>query len=100
MMEAKMIIEADKNQLHHDLTYDMTRVVVKMVDQFGNILDYANEVVTVETADGVEVVGPKSSALNGGSTAFYIRSIAPVGKTNVTFSFNHYPSQELEFNVK
>lgn len=100
MMEAKMIIEADRNQLHHDLTYDMTRIVVKMIDQFVNILDYANEVVTVETADGLEVVGPKSSALNGGSTAFYIRTIAPVDKTKVVFNFNHYPSQELEFTIK
>ena len=100
MTEAKIIIEPDRTELTHGLTYDMTRLVIKLVDQFGNILDYANEVFKVETDGNTAIVGPKSVALIGGSIGIYIRSLKADVKSKVTFTFNNYPSQEIILNIK
>jgi len=100
MTESKIIIEPDKEELIHGLTYDMTRIVIKLVDQFGNILDYANEVVSVETDGSTTIVGPKSVGLIGGSIGIYVKSLKADCKSKVKFSFNNYPSQEIIINIK
>jgi beta-galactosidase len=100
MQESSIIIEPDRTVLYHGDTYDMVRVVVKMVDQFSNILDYGNEVFSVKTDDSLKVVGPKNLALNGGSTAFYLKTCKGTTNSKVELAFNNYPNQEINFIIK
>jgi beta-galactosidase len=100
MTESRIIIEPDKTALLHGLTYDMVRVVIKLVDQFENVLDYANEVIGVETDDSLEVVGPKNISLIAGSIGVYLKTKKSNQEAKVKFSFNQYPSQDITFNIK
>ncbi|MDT8336264.1 MAG: glycoside hydrolase family 2 TIM barrel-domain containing protein [Candidatus Izemoplasmatales bacterium] len=100
MTESKIIIEPDKTTLSHGLTYDMIRVIIKLVDQFDNVLDYANEVFTVETDENFEVVGPKSVSLYAGSIGIYLKTKKSNPNAKVKFNFNNYPSQEIIFNIE
>lgn len=54
--------------------FDATRVVVKTIDQEGNVLPYLNEGICVETQGDIEVIGPKRLSLIGGSIGFWVRS--------------------------
>ncbi len=100
LSSSKINVKPDKDVLIHDLTYDMIRIVVEMVDQFGNVLNYGNEVVHVVTDHLLEVVGPKSFALSGGSFAFYVKTTGIIGKSKLELSFNHYPKQTIELNIE
>jgi beta-galactosidase len=100
MLKAKIEIKPDKDVLTHGPTYDMTRIVVEMQDQFGNILDYGKETFVVETDDALEVVGPKHQALVGGSTGIYIRTKAPKKQAKIKFTFNNFTSQELIIKIE
>lgn len=66
----------DKQELVHDETYDATRVVIKKIDQDGNILRYAKDTVTVSVNKNLEVLGKSSFSLSNGMAAFWIRSKA------------------------
>ena len=100
MTESNILVEPDRKELIHGITYDMVRVVIKLVDQFGNVLDYGNEIVKVETDDSISLVGPKSTSLIGGSVAIYLKTVKENPSTKVRFVFNNYPEQEIVFNIK
>nr|WP_307992222.1 glycoside hydrolase family 2 TIM barrel-domain containing protein [uncultured Niameybacter sp.] len=66
-------LTCDHEELKLDC-YDATRIVVKAVDQVGNTIPYINEFITIETTGAIEVIGPKTVALIGGSIGFWVRS--------------------------
>ena len=92
--------KVDREKLTHGLTYDMVRVIIEMVDQFGNVLDYGNEIVEVQTDNSLVLVGPKSIALNGGSTAIYLKTNNIFKNSKVNLKFNNYPDIELNFVIE
>ena len=57
---------------------DCTRFVCRYVDQCGNLLPFYNGIIEVETTGGVELIGPKTLAVIGGSIGFWVRTI-PAG---------------------
>ena len=62
----------------NNTTADCTRFVCQYVDQCGNRLPYYNGIVEVETTGSIELVGPKTLAVIGGSIGFWVRTI-PTG---------------------
>jgi beta-galactosidase len=67
-------VDVDSSTLVEDKTYDVTRFVVKLVDEHNETLHYANDVISVETEGPVEVIGPKMLSLIGGSIGFWVKS--------------------------
>lgn len=53
---------------------DVTRIIVKAVDEVGNVLPYLNETICIETEGDIEVIGTKCIQLIGGSIGFWIRT--------------------------
>ena len=100
MTKSNILIEPDRVNLVHGDTYDLVRVVVKMVDDFGNVLDYANESFIVESSDSLEVIGGNLKSLIGGSIGVYLKTKTVEKSATVKFKFNNYPSQELKFEIK
>src|SRR5690606_5836301 len=90
-------IMLDKDSLVHSDTYDATRIVIKKVDQDGNVLRYANDVVKVEVNKNLEVLGKKSFSLLGGVAAFWVRSKANncIGEVKIKIG-----NEEFEKNIK
>jgi len=94
-----LVAQADQHVLHHDDTYDVTRITVKLLDEFDNIQAFGNETILVKTTGSVKVLGPENVALSGGSTGIYIRSIKK-GKGTVELIASHYPKIKISLAVE
>ncbi|MEG0689588.1 MAG: hypothetical protein RR466_12980, partial [Hungatella sp.] len=75
----ELLVEADSSELIAG-EFDAVRMVVKAVDQAGNILPYLSEAVSVETEGDVEIIGPCCISLTGGCTGFWVRTRPDAGK--------------------
>jgi beta-galactosidase len=73
--------EVSNQHLQNADTYDVARVAIKLVDEWGSQMHYTHNVLSFETHGPIAVIGPKQVALEGGDIAVYIRSLAT--KTNV-----------------
>lgn len=62
-------------------TYDVARVAIKLVDEWGSQMHYTHNILSFETHGPIQVLGPSQVALQGGDIAVYVRSLAT--KTNV-----------------
>lgn len=81
--------------------FDAVRVVVRAVDQAGNILPYLSEAVFVETRGDVEPIGPRCISLTGGCAAFWIRTKpdAKKGTAVVTVTGSMGRNQAIEIEL-
>jgi beta-galactosidase len=66
--------ETSNQSLQNGDTYDVARVSIKYVDEWGSQLHYAHNVISFKTLGPIEVIGPKSVALEGGDISVYVRS--------------------------
>jgi beta-galactosidase len=72
---------ADDAELWADNS-DMTRLIFKITDRYGNRLPYANEIVTLEMIEGADratLIGENPFALIGGQSAIYLKAKATPG---------------------
>jgi beta-galactosidase len=66
---------------------DMTRLVFKIVDEYGNRLPYAIQVVTLELLEGdAQIIGTNPFPLVGGQAALFIKAGRTPGKVVVRVS--------------
>ena len=82
-LPAKLVLEADDNILKAD-SRDMTRIVFKITDRFGNVLPYSHQVVTFDYDGPGNLIGENPFALVGGQAALYVRTIDQAGKLTIT----------------
>jgi beta-galactosidase len=66
--------EVQSQDLQNDETYDVSRVTVKFVDEFGTTLHYCTRVISLKTMGPIEVIGPTTVPLLGGDVSVYVRS--------------------------
>lgn len=62
---------------------DMTRLIVRITDRFGNPLPYSTSVVTFELAGEADLVGENPFPLIGGQAALFIRARCQPGEVSV-----------------
>ncbi|WP_274893456.1 hypothetical protein [Thermoanaerobacterium sp. R66] len=62
---------------------DATRIVVKILDQYGNLLPFINEVIKIEIEGPAKLQGPNEVALIGGAIAFWVETINESGVINI-----------------
>jgi beta-galactosidase len=81
-VDQQFVVKADDTELKAD-GIDMTRVVIKVTDEFGNDRPYAVGVIqfTIENGD---IIGDNPFALVGGCGAVWIRSRETPGTIRVT----------------
>ncbi|MFU0799662.1 MAG: glycoside hydrolase family 2 protein [Xylanivirga thermophila] len=80
---SRIDVKADDTLLYND-EMDATRIVCKLVDQYGNILPYLNEVLYLETQGDIEIIGPKTVATMGGCIGFWIKTTGKKANTEAT----------------
>jgi beta-galactosidase len=68
-------IEATKDELVNDETYDVARVSMTYRDSYGAKATYAFHPISFETEGPIEVIGPESISLIGGAASVYVRSL-------------------------
>jgi beta-galactosidase len=98
----KPSLKADvyKNDLLDGDCYDMTTIRITATDEYGNILNYSNEPITVSVTGPVEVVGPSVISLRGGMTGTYIKTVGKEGPATVTLSSPTLGEVTLPLTVK
>lgn len=98
--EVSMVVKKDKDLLIEKDTYDVTRIEIKAVSQYGNVLPYDNSVVKIETNDLVEVIGPKTISLIGGQRAFWVKTVGKEGDAVIKLSSDTLGEKELKLVIK
>jgi beta-galactosidase len=73
---------------------DMTRLVFKIVDRFGNPLPYVNQVVSFEVEGPADLIGETPFALMGGAAALYLRARHEPGRVHIRATTPRLPSAE------
>lgn len=81
--------------------WDVTRVVVDALDEYGNALPFYADPVSVEVEGVGELIGPSSLSLIGGRIAFWIRTKGEAGNIRVKVSApSRFGLQELSIDVQ
>jgi len=90
----------DKTVLADKDTYDATRVVVRLVDEFNQAAQYTPAVVKLEASTGLQILGPSSVALIGGTTGIYLRNAHGFkGISRLRVVSEDYGTEEIEINI-
>jgi beta-galactosidase len=94
----KLMLQADDAELVADGA-DMTRLVFKITDRYGNRLPYATQVVSFEIDGPAELIGENPFALVGGQAALYIKAKHEVGSVRVRATTPHVEAAEVTINI-
>ncbi|XMB72462.1 glycoside hydrolase family 2 TIM barrel-domain containing protein [Mycoplasmatota bacterium WC30] len=98
--ETHLVAIADNSELEHGFTYDATRVVVNMRDEFENDLLYSNETINIKTSDHLELIGPSNLPLIAGSIGFYVKTTGKIGKATIKIGSNRHKELKLDLTIK
>ncbi|MBI9009526.1 MAG: glycoside hydrolase family 2 protein [Tenericutes bacterium] len=98
-LEAILKATIDHSVLEHGYTYDATRVVVRMTDEFDNDLLFSNDVISIKVTDELELIGPNQLSLVAGSQSFYVKT-KKLGKATITVKDTRNQEEILKLEVK
>jgi len=62
---------------------DATRIVVKVLDQCGNLLPFIDEIIKIEVKGPARIQGPKELVVKGGEIAFWIETKNEPGQVEI-----------------
>ena len=92
-------VQIDKKTLVEEQTYDTTRIVLSLKDNYGNDIIYAHDAIAIETVGPIEVIGPKMISLIGGSVGFWIKSTGKSGEARVIIRTERFGTIEETINI-
>jgi len=98
--QAILVGASDDAFLEPKDTYDATRIVVRMVDEYGNDLPYAANVIDVSVSPELAVIGPSRLALIGGSIGIYVRTTGSKGHGVVHLSSEGKTALDIPIDVR
>ena len=78
----KMVLEAeaDRELLQEGNSYDVAAVRIRLTDEHGNTLPFANDPVTLETEGPVELIGPSVISMQGGMGGSFVKTTGEAGE--------------------
>ena len=97
-VSAGLRIKPETNTLLEGDTYDVCRIAIEHVDQFGMVLPYSAESVRVSVSGAGERIGPEFTSLVGGSSAVWVKSQG-TGEILVTIESPRFAAQTLRLSV-
>ncbi|MCE5235024.1 MAG: glycoside hydrolase family 2 protein [Eubacteriales bacterium] len=92
-------MEADADTLTEGETYDAARIVLRLADESGNDIVYANDAVALEAEGPIEIIGPRTIALIGGSVGFWVKSTGKAGEGRITIKSERFGTIEKTIRV-
>jgi len=93
-------LTADSTHLIEDETFDVTRIIIRIVDEHGQDLTYANDVLLLKAEGPFTIIGPTEVALIGGSVGFWIKSTGKSGRGNLTVFSDRFGTITQEIFVE
>ena len=100
MKTPQLEVKVSHTTLKEENTYDMASVRIRALSEKGNLLDFANEPLSISASGPIEIVGPKLISLNGGMGGFYIKTKGEPGKASVIINSPGFETQTIELNVE
>jgi beta-galactosidase len=94
----KLLMQADDAELIADGA-DMTRLVFKITDRFGNRLPYATQVISFEIDGPGELIGENPFALVGGQAALYVKAKHEPGTVRVRATTPRLEDAEVTIKI-
>ena len=78
---------------------DAVRVVVRVLDQCGNLLPYFEEPVSLALSGPGRIIGPADHTLKGGATGFWIEAGEEKGTLELAVTSRRFSPQSVTFTV-
>jgi beta-galactosidase len=91
-------LSIDTDQLYADGA-DMTRLVFRITDEFGNPLPYATTVVTFELEGAADLIGENPFPLIGGQAALYVKARYQTGSVVVRAQASGLPGASVALTI-
>jgi beta-galactosidase len=97
---SRLEVKPDSIRLTEKETYDVTRIVIRAVDEYGNLLVYSNDSVVINVDGPIELIGPQCISLIGGARAFWVKSRGKSGVGTVKINSEKYGNQKIEIHIE
>jgi beta-galactosidase len=78
---------------------DAVRVIIRALDQAGQILPFIDDVITLQLKGPARVLGPATLTLKGGTTGCWLESTGETGPIALTVSAGRFATQSLELTA-
>ena len=78
---------------------DAVRVVVRVLDQCGNLLPYFEEPVSLALSGPGRIIGPADHTLKGGATGFWVEAGEEKGRLELSVTSRRFAPQSVTFTV-
>ena len=95
-----LLVKVDDNVITETDTYQTTRVVIKHVNEHGNIMDYSSEVVSINIEGPLQLIGPNIIPLLGGSSGFFVKSTLQKGTAKISINSTNLDVVELNIEIE
>jgi beta-galactosidase len=89
-----------KTALTNTGVYDVARIAIKKLDQFGTPMAYASDALSFSVSGPIAILGPSLASLEGGDYAIYLRSLPTDKPTEATLTITgESGSVTLRFSI-
>ncbi len=78
---------------------DAVRVIVRALDQCGNLLPYFEEPISVTLSGPGRIIGPADHTLKGGATGFWVEAGDEQGSIELVVASRRFAPQSVTFTV-
>ena len=96
----RLAAEADRVLLHEGKSYDVAAVRIRLTDEHGNTLTFANDPVMLEASGVLELIGPSVVSLQGGMGGTYVRTTGEAGEGTLTIRTPEGLEETICFEVQ
>ena len=98
--EIRLEAEADHTILTEHHSYDVALVRIRAVDDHGNVLPFYQEPVRLIAEGDISIIGPDTSALQGGMGGTYVKSTGRSGRGALLLQSQTAGEVRIPFQIK
>lgn len=86
-------------ELTEENTYDVAAIRICVVDENENLLNFANMPLSFATSGQIELIGPKSTCVQGGLGGTYVKTVGKSGIGTLIISCPNCAPVEIQFSA-
>lgn len=79
---------------------DASRIVVKILDQYGNLLPFIDEIIKIEIKGPARLQGPEEVVVKGGAVAFWIETLNEAGEVRICVKSQSLGQKDIRIEVR